>query len=131
MNPKHITYIYLAILLLGTLLPINGSDSALNNNYTLSIRWDYLLHALVYLPLPALTLATVRGVLKNGWMILLIGLVIAAGLEALQMFVPYRAFNINDLVANGVGVTLGWIIITVFGTRLMAISKTKHKYREI
>ena len=55
LNIKNITYIYLLILLLGTVLPLNSvSSSTLNYNYTLHIRWDYLLHALVYIPLPVL-----------------------------------------------------------------------------
>ena len=50
---KFITLSYLLVLLLGALLPLNSGVS-LNENYTMHIRWDYLLHALAYLPLPVL-----------------------------------------------------------------------------
>ena len=140
---KILTYIYLTALLLATLLPLNAQDSALNNNYTLSVRWDYLLHALVYIPLPALAFATVRIrtnsrshqfannsrqfeinadsrstnklIIKDKLAVILISLTIATGLELLQMLVPYRSFNINDLLANGVGVMLGWVLLIIVG----------------
>ena len=53
--------------------------------------------------------------LKQGTLnIILISLIFAFSLEGVQYFLPYRAFNINDLVANGVGVALGCLMIIVF-----------------
>lgn len=152
---KILTYIYLTALLLATLLPLNAQDSALNNNYTLLVRWDYLLHALVYLPLPALTFATLfirdnstkiransslqkfansparnhassrkfhaNSGARNSLTVLLISLTIGIGLELLQMLVPYRSFNINDLIANVVGVLLGLALVLVVRKRIMKI----------
>ncbi len=107
------------------ILPINGTNSMLNNNYLLNIRWDYLLHALVYIPLVPLIMLNNKPKttnpkqkilnLKQGTLnIILISLIFAFSLEGVQYFLSYRAFNINDLVANGVGVGLGFLIITVF-----------------
>ncbi|MFW5804658.1 MAG: VanZ family protein [bacterium] len=101
-----LTYLYLIALLLATVLPINGSG-VLNDSYTLNIRWDYLLHALVYIPLPLL----MKTLVKNTGKAIFVSLPIAAGLELLQMFIPYRTFNINDLIANVAGVMTGCIVM--------------------
>jgi len=55
--------------------------------------------------------------------IALFSLFITALFELLQMFIPYRAFNINDMVANGVGATLGFLLILIFGGKLVGILK--------
>ena len=101
------------------------------DNYTLSIRWDYLIHLCVYLPLP---LFMFLGLMPSGrarfgtersekpspdtfprilGLISLI-LVIPALFEVVQMLLPYRTFNINDLVANEVGVMLGVGLMFIF-----------------
>ena len=108
---KFITYGYLLILLLGTVLPLNSVSSALNDNYTLHIRWDYLLHALAYIPLPVLLGLCLK---KGSWIwIVLMTLPVTVLLEVLQMGIPYRFFNVNDLVANGVGAIIGFIMIPI------------------
>ena len=38
-----------------------------------------------------------------------VGILIVAFCEAIQMVIPYRAFNINDMLANGVGALIGLI----------------------
>jgi VanZ family protein len=109
MNIKIITYIYIIALLLATVLPVNGSG-ALNDNYTLNIRWDYLLHALVYIPLPLL----MKTLLKSTGKVIFFSLLIGAGLEFLQIAVPFRSFNVNDLMANLTGVVMGITVLLGF-----------------
>ena len=122
---KFITYSYLLILLLGTVLPLSSVSPSLNDNYTLHIRWDYLLHALVYIPLPVLLglylkrRSTERSEPRIGkyrlWiLIVLFTLPVTVLLEVLQLVIPYRAFNINDLMANGVGAIIGLMVILIF-----------------
>ena len=41
---------------------------------------------------------------------ILLGLLFATANEAVQYLLPYRAFNINDLLANGLGVMLGSVV---------------------
>ena len=99
--------LYLLLLLVGTLIPIGMGSEPLSNNYTFHIRADYLLHALFYIPLPLLLLLSRSG-RKGGWLkVILVSLVVVILFETVQMLVPYRAFNINDLFANGVGVLIG------------------------
>ena len=107
LNIKYITFIYLLILLLGSILPLNSVSSPLNDNYTLHIRWDYLLHALIYIPLPVLLGLYFK---NESWILpILFGLLFVVLFESLQLVIPYRAFNINDLMANGVGAIMGLI----------------------
>ena len=124
---KHITPIlitYLIALVLLNTLPINGSNSALNNNYTHGLRWDYLGHALLLMPLFPLLMLKYNSLQPYTSSILLfftISIAIAATLEGTQYFIPWRAFNLNDMMANGVGVLIS--IITLVG-----ISRSKNYY---
>jgi len=40
---------------------------------------------------------------------LFIGLLFASATEGLQYLLPYRAFNLNDMLANGLGVLVGFL----------------------
>jgi VanZ family protein len=113
---RLLLFLYLMILFLGATLPINGTDSALNNNYLLNIRWDYLLHALIYIPLYPLLLLSQRNKSKTkiNLILLTLSIIIAISLEAIQYIIPWRAFNVNDMVGNVVGVGIGIITITIF-----------------
>ena len=108
-NIKFLTWFYLLILVLGSVLPLNSGSSALNNTYVVEVRSDYLIHLLVMLPLATLVVLSLR---DKAWMwvrVILLGLLIVAFCEAIQMLIPYRTFNINDLLANGVGALVGLI----------------------
>jgi glycopeptide antibiotics resistance protein len=108
--------IYISILFLLTILPINSSDNSLiNNTFILEVRLDYLLHALLYFPWLFLAVKAT----KAGHIIaLLYGLLFAAGTEVLQLLLPYRTFNINDLLANVLGLLSGLILVIPFGSDL-------------
>jgi VanZ family protein len=51
---------------------------------------------------------------KKIWIWLLLGILIAMLAEGIQYFIPYRAFNVNDALANTIGVILGFIIFAAF-----------------
>jgi len=80
-----------------------------------SIRLDYFLHGLIYVPLVFVTwtdrdIDTFTMPFKAlVWIMIL--LLFAAVTEWIQYFLPYRAFNINDLMANITGVLIGLILI--------------------
>lgn len=95
-------------LLLAVLMwaPLNGLGLPLDN-YILGLRADHLLHASVYLPC-ALFLIDIVGPM---WLVWLASAGIGMLTEGVQWLLPYRGFDINDLVANFLGVTLGWLVI--------------------
>ncbi len=119
---NRVAGLYLVMLLVGALVPLGMGSEFLGNNYTLHIRADYLLHALLYIPLPLLLILSRSGK-KGGWMaVILVSLAVVILFETVQMLVPYRAFNINDLFANGVGVIIGLIPAFIVWRRKLRIA---------
>ena len=111
-HPPSPFLLYLLVLFLLSVLPINGATQVLNDNYVLHLRLDYLTHAIAYLPWMFLAGRAFRPKQrKNRTMNFLIltmaGIACAVALEAIQLLLPYRAFNINDLAANLAGVIAG------------------------
>jgi len=51
---------------------------------------------------------------------LLYGLLFAFGTETLHYLLPWRSFNINDLIANAAGVILGFIIFHIFARKFLS-----------
>jgi glycopeptide antibiotics resistance protein len=117
-NAKLLLWLYLTAMLLMVVLPLNGESGTLNNNYSFGIRWDYLIHAIVYVPLPILL--SIQKEIKL-WLGILIALTLASGFEFLQMALNYRAFNINDLVANLIGVGLGILLVLILKKKEIVI----------
>ena len=84
MKQKIILCTYLSLLFFAALIPLNNAGTALNENHVFTLRWDYLLHVLVYAPLLVL-LAKQFTKLR---FTILIALFLAAGLELIQIFLP-------------------------------------------
>lgn len=93
---------YFAGLVLISVAPLNTSGQ-LNDMTLVAIRGDYFLHAMVFLPWATLIFFAFR--LNLAW--IMTGLLLAAATEGIQYFLHYRAFNINDLIANMTGVVIG------------------------
>ena len=105
MNAKYIKilfYLYVAGLIILSVIPFNTA-ATLNNITIVHLRGDYFLHALLFLPWTVFNLKFN----KNSWFWLFSGLLFCAAVETIQYALPYRSFNINDLLANAVGVILG------------------------
>jgi VanZ family protein len=83
--------------------PINGNGGSLNDIFILELRSDYLIHALQFLPWMIFGMKMSKPILY--WLIA--GLFFASITEGIQYFLTYRSFNINDLIANLIGVLLG------------------------
>lgn len=104
-------YFYTLGLILLSVLPLNSSGSQINHTYLVYIRIDYLLHFATLIPWVYLLRKKYKFSFRNNWKtsvaLLLGGIIFAILLEAVQYIIPYRAYNINDLLANGIGVLLG------------------------
>ena len=120
-NYKYLIIAYLAILLLLSILPLNSFTSRLDNIYILELRLDYFLHILFYLPL-AYLLDKAGGFSFK--MTVIIVLFLAFLMEGVQLILPYRAFNISDLLANLTGGVLSILIV-------LLIKRIKFKHRSI
>jgi glycopeptide antibiotics resistance protein len=114
---RKLFWLYFSAIVLLVILPINSAGE-LNNITILRLRGDYFLHALLFVPwaffYPAIK--------SNKLFWLLYGFLFAAGSEAIQYLLPYRAFNINDLIANIIGVMTGVGVV-----RLVQRSRGKTK----
>jgi len=106
---KSILWIYVVAILLLTTIPINTANE-LNNITILQLRCDYFFHILMFLPWAFFRQATAFRILL--W--LMLGLLFAAGTEGLQYFLPWRAFNVNDLIANMLGVITSFVILILY-----------------
>lgn len=104
---------YVAVLLLIAVLPVNGPGSGMDDVFVLSLRLDYLLHGVMFLPFMYLARRSLRRQLPGFWL-LMAALAFAAFCELIQWPLSYRAFNVNDLAANLAGVTAGWLVVTLF-----------------
>lgn len=102
---------YFALLAILMWAPLNGLGVPLDN-YILGLRVDHLLHASVFLPM-ALFLMDLAPQ-RRWWALWLLSCAIGLLTEGGQYLLPYRGFDINDMVANIIGVSLGWAALEVF-----------------
>jgi signal peptidase I len=80
------------------------------DNYMLGLRLDHLLHASVFIPC---SLFIYNPSLKK-WVVWLTSVGVGVLTESIQALLPYRGFDINDMIANFLGVTLGFAMIILF-----------------
>ena len=85
--------------------PLNGVGIPLDN-YILGLRADHLLHASVYIPCTLFLM----DVIGPRWLVWLAAVGVGLITEGGQWLLPFRGFDINDLFANAIGVTLGWLV---------------------
>lgn len=99
-------FFFLAMLMW---LPLNGLAEMMPN-YVLGLRADHFVHAAVYIPCTwfLMDLFPKRG-LSRALMVLVLGFCVALVTEGGQYLLPYRGFDVNDIVANFCGILLGWM----------------------
>lgn len=101
-NSKLLFWVYFGFIILLVVLPLT-STGELNDVNIVSFRGDYFFHALIFLPWAFFKVPFRFHTL--GWLGL--GLLFAAATEGIQFFLSYRAFNINDIIANMAGILIG------------------------
>ena len=101
---KKIFYLYFLSLFLIAILPLNSTNYVINHVYVVSLRLDHLLHGLLFLPWVFIFYNYYKPTKAKA---LILGLAAALILECIQYFTTYRSFNINDLIANFVGASIG------------------------
>lgn len=104
---------YMVFLISLMWLPLGGVDLHMNN-FVLGIRIDHLYHATIYLPCVALLMPLVNRRWKKAW---IISIAIALTTEFGQLALPYRGFDINDLAANIIGVSIGCLFLPFLRTK--------------
>lgn len=99
---------YFLLLLLLMWAPVGGLGVPLDN-FVLGIRMDHLLHASVYIPCCFFLMDFPAVGFPRRFRCWTTAVLLALVTESVQYLLPYRGFDINDLVANFLGVTLGWL----------------------
>ena len=97
---------YFAALAILMWAPLNGLGIPLDN-YIFGLRADHLLHASVFIPCTLFFM----DVIGPRWLVWLAAVGIGLLTEAVQWLLPFRGYDVNDLIANAIGVTLGWLVI--------------------
>jgi glycopeptide antibiotics resistance protein len=110
---RQLFRIYFIVVLVLMTLPLNKSGS-LNHIYVIKIRGDYFFHALIFLPWAFFG----PFMKKNPWLWFVFGLLFAVGSELLHYLIPYRRFNINDILSNSIGIILGFATFIPLGNKL-------------
>ena len=104
---------YFGLLAVLMWAPLNGLGIPLDN-YILGLRADHLLHASVFVLCPLF----LWDLFPRRWLPWLCAVAIGLTTEGVQYLLPYRGFDINDLIANALGVTLGWMALLLARRRL-------------
>lgn len=92
--------------------PLNGIGIPLDN-YILGLRFDHLVHASVFIPC-ALFLWDMPVTKGKAWLVWACAVAVGMLTESVQWLLPFRGFDINDMVANFLGSSLGWLAIILF-----------------
>jgi VanZ family protein len=119
------------------ILPINGANSKLNQSYFFLWRLDYLAHIAMFASLSVLLRLAYFPQAGSDIRreLIFFGVMVFAGIssEAVQLFVRFRAFNINDLIANFLGIVVGipltWLCRVIVSPRQKRVqSATKDPF---
>lgn len=124
MNVKHkqiIGSVFLTFLFLLMIIPIGNGK--INDTYIIGFRADYIIHCLIYIPWVFVGKILLNNNLKPiVWM--LFGVILSAVLEFIQLIIPYRSSNINDMIAGIIGVLLSYALFK-FTQRFKCLNLTK------
>lgn len=108
---------YILLLMALMWLPLGGMGIPMNN-FVLGIRIDHLYHAAVYLPAVGLLSPLWGRHLLFTWLGCLLLCIVT---ESVQWLLPYRGFDINDLLANMIGVSLGLGMALLFHLKRVTV----------
>jgi len=106
---KKYFLIYVLLIIIFTVIPI-GHSHQLENTFIINFRLDHILRALEFIPW-AFFCMMLR---QNTWFCFAFGILFAVGTEVLQCAIPYRSFNINDMIANMIGIGIGFFVFMIF-----------------
>lgn len=111
-------FAYIALILLLVVLPLNDEKASfLSDTYVVKLRLDYLSHVILFLPF-LLLIRLAYPEAQVAWIILL-GILFSLFCEGIQYVLPYRSFNINDLLANLIGIVLGFTLAFPYIMRIV------------
>ena len=102
---KYFFIIYTVLIIVLAIIPIGNSD-VLTHTSIISFRADHILHVLVFIPWAFFCIRLKKNLLP--WFVW--GILYAIGAESIQYLLPYRSFNISDMLSNIIGVVVGFVV---------------------
>lgn len=118
-NRLWMRWVYFLLLAILMWAPVGVVGVPLNN-FVLGIRLDHLLHASVYIPCTFFLFDFFSKTMpfsRPRTVVLLFGILIGIVTETGQYLLPYRGFDINDLISNALGVSLGFLVVKLYSMR--------------
>lgn len=112
-NRRYLSVAYFILLFFLMWAPINGMGLRLDN-FVLGIRADHLLHASVFLFCAFFLMDWLR---YRPFAVWLTALAVSVATESVQLLLPFRAFDVNDLLANFIGVSVGMVLVLPYVNR--------------
>ena len=102
--------LYILAVFLFNILPL-GFVEKIQEPLWGEFRLDYLAIALVFLPwiFFHLCFPTIK---KRRWFV--VGLMMALLIEGIQYYLPYRGFNMYDIIFNVVGLLMGYLLLPAY-----------------
>lgn len=113
--------LYISVVLLLNILPF-GFATQINDTVWGEFRLDYLTHALIFLPWIFFHF-WFRRIKKRWWF--LVGFVLALVIEGIQYYLPYRSFNMYDVLFNVVGLIMSYLLFSGLYLKLQAYFEGK------
>jgi glycopeptide antibiotics resistance protein len=110
---RVVSVIYGLIILAAYLYP-GGKMASFDDDYYFNIRGDYFFHCLVFIPFAMMFLHYARLKGKSMMKFGILAIFGGACFELLHLIIPNRSFNLFDMLANVIGVSLGLAIYNVF-----------------
>jgi VanZ family protein len=104
---KKFFYVYVTIILLLLVLPLNGTIRL--SNFYFGFRSDHIIHCLIFTPFMLLGYLGRVAIMPK--YLLIYGFIFASFCELLHVFIPYRQASIFDLFANFLGVFIGFLCL--------------------
>ncbi len=106
---KYLLLSYVGLVVAMSVMPFGATSASLNSVSVLSFRLDYLLHALVFIPLAPVWR---KALPHHPWWLIIIGSIfLAVAAEASHYLLPYRSYNFNDLLGNTIGALIGIVVV--------------------
>jgi glycopeptide antibiotics resistance protein len=116
--------LYISVVLLLNTLPLELATQ-INDTVWGEFRLDYLTHALIFLPWIFFQF-WFRRIKKRSWFLL--GFVLALLIEGIQYYLPYRSFNMYDVLFNVAGLIMSYLLFSGLYLKLQDFFEEK-KYK--
>jgi VanZ family protein len=104
-NLENLFIVYAVLIIVLAIIPL-GDSKQLEKTIILHFRADHLLHMAIFIPWAFFCIKMKKYLILWFWG----GILYAAFSEGIQCWIPYRSCNINDMLANVIGVVAGFFI---------------------